>query len=51
MSVNKVILLGNVGKEPDIRYFDRQRGVANFSLATNERTASGEVINFKQINH
>ena len=49
MSVNKVILLGNVGKEPDIRYFDRQRGVANFSLATNERTASGEVTEWHNI--
>ncbi len=37
MSVNKVILLGNVGKEPDVRYFESNRGVANFTLATTER--------------
>lgn len=37
MSVNKVILLGNVGKDPDIRYFDRNKAVANFTLATTER--------------
>ena len=49
MSVNKVILLGNVGKEPDIRYFDKQRAVANFSLATNERTVSGEVTEWHNI--
>lgn len=37
MSVNKVILLGNVGKEPDVKYFEPGRGVANFTLATTER--------------
>lgn len=37
MSVNKVILLGNVGKDPEIKYFDNDRSVANFSLATTER--------------
>lgn len=37
MSVNKVILIGNVGKDPEIKYFDNDRGVANFSLATTER--------------
>lgn len=37
MSVNKVILVGNVGKDPDIRYFDNGSAVANFPLATTER--------------
>lgn len=37
MSVNKVILLGNVGREPDVRYIDDQTVVAKFSLATSER--------------
>ena len=37
MSVNKVILLGNVGKDPEVRYFDNGGAVANFSLATSER--------------
>jgi len=37
MSVNKVILIGNVGKDPDIRYFDNGSAVANFTLATTER--------------
>lgn len=41
MSINKVILLGNVGKEPDIRYFEQNRGVANFTLATTERAHMG----------
>ncbi|MDR0756616.1 MAG: single-stranded DNA-binding protein [Tannerella sp.] len=37
MSLNKVILIGNVGKDPVVRYFDTGNAVANFSLATNER--------------
>lgn len=41
MSVNKVILIGNVGKDPDIRYFEANKGVANFTLATTERARKG----------
>lgn len=37
MSVNKVILIGNVGKEPDVRYLENDVRVANFPLATTER--------------
>lgn len=37
MSVNKVILVGNVGKDPDVRYLDKNVAVANFPLATTER--------------
>jgi len=37
MSVNKVILLGHVGKDPEVRYFDKDVAVANFTLATTER--------------
>jgi single-strand DNA-binding protein len=36
-SVNKVILVGNVGKDPEVRYSQNGTPVANFSLATNER--------------
>ena len=42
--VNKVILIGNVGADPDIKYLDGGVAVARFSLATTEsyktRTAS-----------
>lgn len=47
MSLNKVILIGNVGKDPDVRYFDNNVAVANFSLATSERgytLANGTVV-------
>lgn len=37
MSVNKVILVGNVGADPDVRYFDNNNRVANVRLATTER--------------
>jgi len=37
MSVNKVILIGNVGKDPDVRYLDNGVAVATFPLATTER--------------
>ena len=35
--MNKVMLIGDVGKEPDVRYYDRDQAVATFSLATTER--------------
>jgi len=35
-SVNKVILVGNVGNDPEIRSFNNGGKVANFSLATSE---------------
>jgi single-strand DNA-binding protein len=37
MSVNKVILVGNVGKDPEVRYLEKNVAVANFTLATTER--------------
>ncbi|HOO19001.1 MAG TPA: single-stranded DNA-binding protein [Paludibacteraceae bacterium] len=37
MSVNKVILIGNVGKDPEIRHLDKNVTVAKFPLATSER--------------
>lgn len=35
--INKVILLGNVGRDPEIRHLENRRSVANFTLATSER--------------
>ena len=37
MSLNKVQLIGNVGKDPEVRYLDNQVAVAAFPLATTER--------------
>ena len=36
MSVNKVILLGNMGNDPEVRYPEKDRPIAYVSLATNE---------------
>ena len=45
MGVNRVILIGNLGRDPEVRYTTNGTPVANFTLATNERwldQASGE---------
>lgn len=36
-SVNRVILLGNLGKDPEVKYTPQGTPVAKFTLATNER--------------
>lgn len=40
--VNKAILIGNLGKDPEIRYTQSGSAVANFSLATTERRKQGD---------
>ncbi len=35
-SVNKVILIGNLGKDPELRYTPSGTAVGNFNIATNE---------------
>lgn len=37
MSINKVIIVGNVGNAPEIRYMPNGNAVANFSMATTDR--------------
>ena len=44
-SVNKVILVGNLGRDPEIRFTQSGQKIANFSVATSERwkdKSSGE---------
>ena len=40
--VNKVILIGNLGKDPEVRYLDNGIAVANISLATTENYKNKE---------
>jgi len=46
MSVNKVILVGNVGKDPDVRYLEKGVAIARFPLATSEtyKSRDGERV-------
>ncbi|HKK58301.1 MAG TPA: single-stranded DNA-binding protein [Salinivirga sp.] len=37
MSVNKVILVGNVGKDPEVKHLENDLSLARFPLATSER--------------
>lgn len=49
MSVNKVILIGNVGGDPEVRYPEKDFPVAYFSMATNEHIGSNEVTEWHNI--
>lgn len=44
--VNKVILVGNLGKDPEIRHLENGRAVVNFPMATSEtyKTKDGERV-------
>jgi len=44
--VNRIILLGNLGKDPDVKYLENGRTKANFTLATNEvyKNKEGEKV-------
>lgn len=41
-SVNKVILIGNLGKDPEVRHFENGGSLARFSLATSETYTNKE---------
>ena len=45
MSFNKIIIVGNLGRDPELRYTPQGTAVCNFSMATNEkrRDKSGEM--------
>lgn len=37
MSFNKIIIVGNLGKDPELRYTQQGAAVCNFSIASNEK--------------
>lgn len=41
-SVNRVILIGNLGRDPELRYTQSGQPLTRFSLATNERFKQGD---------
>lgn len=42
MSVNKVILIGNLGKDPEVRFTSGGKAVCKFSIATSEKFTSAD---------
>ena len=42
MSVNKAILVGNLGRDPEVRFTASGRAVANFTVATSERWSDAD---------
>lgn len=41
-SVNKAILVGNLGRDPELRYTSTGKAVCNFSIATSETRGKGQ---------
>ena len=50
MSVNKVIILGRLGQDPELRYTPGGAAVCNFSLATSENWTDKVVKNKRKLN-
>ena len=48
-SVNKVILVGNVGKDPDVRYTQKGDAIVSFSLATSEKYKDKEETQWHRV--
>ena len=47
MSINRAILIGNLGKDPDVKYYEAGKATATFTMATTERaytTAGGTQV-------
>lgn len=42
MSLNKIMLIGNVGKDPEVKHFEDNRTMVTFTLATTERYTDRE---------
>ena len=42
--LNKVILIGNLGRDPDIRYTEKGNAISTFSLATNSNWVNREGV-------
>ena len=49
MGVNKVILLGNVGRDPEVRHPEKDMTIAAFSLATSETRGGSEITEWHNI--
>lgn len=48
-SLNKVILIGNLGADPDVRFTGSGNPVANFNIATTEKWQGGEKTEWHKV--
>lgn len=49
MSFNRIILVGNLGKDPELRYTPKGDPVCSFNIATNEKRGEKEVTTWFKI--
>lgn len=49
MSFNRVILVGNLGRDPELRYTPDGKAVASFSMATNDRRKNKDTGEFEDL--
>tara|TARA_R110001606_G_scaffold9399_2_gene40579 strand:- start:595 stop:1083 length:489 start_codon:yes stop_codon:yes gene_type:complete len=50
-SLNKVILIGNLGRDPEIKAFQNGDRIANFSIATSEKWTDKATLEKKEVTH
>jgi len=48
-SVNRAVVLGNMGRDPDVRYTQSGKAVTNFTVATNERRGGEDVTEWHNV--
>lgn len=49
MSFNKIILIGNLGRDPELRYTPQGKEVCSFSLATNEKKGVDDITTWFRV--
>src|SRR3954462_9545502 len=49
MSFNKIIIVGNLGKDPELRYTPQGKAVCSFTLATTDKTRDGETTTWFKV--
>ena len=50
-SLNKIILIGNLGRDPEIKAFQNGDKIANFSIATSEKWTDKATLEKKEVTH
>ena len=50
-SINKVFIMGNVGRDPEVKAFQNGDKIANFSIATSEKWTDKTTLEKKEVTH